>query len=423
VRLHFTSEFFGVVVSFRVGFSQRSWPYFLAVTLPWLVHEGQRSVRELQHGAGLPCHESGFYRFFSEFKFNVETVSKVLFDLIVRSFNLDKILIVVDDTLCPKWGHHIFGTASFFDHASRPKPGFIWGHNWVVLAIIVELFGVPVSIPFWVNLYRPKSTCPKREFQTRLEIAENALRMVKTWTSLDLSLVADGAYNNKSPLLPLKELRIPLISRLRSDACLRKDPPKPRRRRKGRPPKYGDRLPPLRSLARCGRGWKTLSVHIYGKDVTVRVKCFEAWWSKAGVKLRVVIVRDPQRRRKPCYLSSTDLKAEPERIIEIFATRWSIEQMISDAKNVLGLDSAEVRTEKRVLRHGTIAFTFLAMVRLWAARRFSGHRKPPVSFSKQLSFLRQEVIAETIFQSHPPTLRSPGKSRRLPELFAEKVPA
>jgi hypothetical protein len=423
VRLHYTSEFLGVVINFRVAFSKRSWPYFLAVTLPWLIHEGQRSIRKLTHGSGLRRYETGFYRFFSDFKVNAETLFKVLFDLIVHTFRLKEILLVVDDTLCPKWGHHIFGTGSFFDHTARPRPGYIWGHNWVVLAVIVDLFGVPVSIPFWVVLYRARSSCPANEFQTRLQIVENAVRKLKEWTSLNLRLVADGAYNNRSLLRPLDELDIPLVSRLRTDACLRKDLPKLRRRKRGRPAKYGAWLPKLSRIARSGRGWTTLTVHIYGKDVTVRVKTFDAWWPKAGIKLRVVIVRDPEGRRKPCYLSTTDFSMEPAEIIEVFSKRWSIEQMFSDAKNALGLDSAEVRKEKSVKRHAMMAFAFVSVIRIWAFKRLSRRKQPPVSFSQQLSLLRQEVIAETIFSSQPPTTGSRQNSRELARLFAEKVPA
>ena len=124
-------------MNFRIAFSKRSWPYFMAVTLPWLIHEGQRSIRKLTHGAGLKRHESNFYRFFSEFKINVETIFKLLFESTVKAFRLKEILVVVDDTLCPKWGHHIFGTASFFDHASRPRPGYIWGHNQYCSALFL----------------------------------------------------------------------------------------------------------------------------------------------------------------------------------------------------------------------------------------------------------------------------------------------
>jgi hypothetical protein len=419
----FTSEFLGVVMNFRVAFSKRSWPYMVAVALPWLLQQGQRSVRALTRGTELALHESSFYRFFSEFKFDVDVFFKLLFEAIVRTSNLTEILVVADDTLCPKWGHHIFGTGSFFDHVSRPRPGFIWGHNWVVLAVIVQIFGVPVSLPFWVKLYRSKSTCPPKEFRTRLQMTEEAIRRVKTWTSLEVVLVADGAYNNSSLLSPLADLGVPMVSRLRHDARLRRDPPKVRRKRRGRRPKYGAWLPRLPKLARASGQWEKLVVHIYRKDVTVKVKSFDAWWPKSGVKLRVVIARDPANKRKPCYLSSTDLGMPAKTIIEIFSKRWSIEQMFADAKGALGLDTAEVRNQKSVIRHGVLAFSFISMVRMWASRRLSRYNRPATSFAGQLSFLRQEVVAETIFSSQAPRQGSRRNAEALAGLLTPKASA
>lgn len=422
-RWHFTADFLGVVMNFRMAFSKRSWPYMMGMVLPWLIVQGQRSVRSLARGARLRVHESNFYRFFSQFKFNLELFFKLVFNTIVSTFKPREVLLVVDDTLCPKWGHHIFGTASFFDHVRRPRPGFIWGHNWVVLAVIVQLFGHTISLPFWVRLYRPKSSCPPEQFRTRLQMAVEAIQLVKSWTSLPVMVVADGAYNNKSLLVPLAELGAPLVSRLRHDARLRHDSPKVRRRKRGRRSKYGRWFSRLPKMARAGRGWAKLLVHIYGKDVQVKVKTFDAWWPKAGVKLRVVIVRDPEGRRRPCYLSSTDLSMAPRAIIETFSKRWSIEQLFSDAKNCLGLDTAEVRHPKSVVRHGALAFGFITMVRIWAIDSFSRHKNPPISLAGQLSCLRSEVMAETIFVSQAPKPGSRRNAEALAGLLAEKVPA
>lgn len=423
LRFQYTNQVNEIVMGFRIAFSKRSWPYFMSIVLPWLIHGGQRSVRNLVRLAGLKVHESSFYRFFSDGKFRMELFFRILFERTVSSFKLKEILIVVDDTLCPKWGHHIFGTGSFFDHVARPRPGYIWGHNWVVLAIVVQLFNVPVSLPFWVSLYRSKESCSKKEFKTRLQIAAEALQCVKQWTSLNIRLVADGAYNNESLLTPLRKLEIPLISRLRRDAKLRKDLPKIRRKRRGRPPKYGAWLPSLKNIARSGRGWETIKVWIYGQTVTVKVKSFEAWWPKARIKLKVVIVRDPSRRRLPCFLSCTGLNMSAVEIIETFAKRWSIEQMFADAKHGVGLDSAEVRNQNSVVRHGAMAFGFVTIVRLWALKRLSRKKKPPVSFSSQLSFLREEVIAETIFSSQAPRPGLRRNSEILASLVSQKVPA
>ena len=397
-----TSDFSEIILSCRLAFSKRSRPYLLATAIPWLVLSGQRSIRRLAARAPWRRHESSYYRFFSRFKFKPEIFFKALLTQIIETFALKRLLIATDDTLCPKWGKAIFGAASFFDHVRRPRPGYIWGHNWVVLAVVVHLFGVPVALPFWVALYRPKKDCPPEEFRTRLQIVAEVLKLVRSWfPTMKIDLVADGAYNNSSMLTPILKLGIHLVSRLRLDAVLKRDAPKRRAKKRGRKPRYGQRLPVLKKIAGSGKGWRETRVHIYGKHVTLKIKSFVAWWPKAGIQVRVVITRDPRGKRKPCYLSSTDLTLTPEQIIERFALRWPIEQLFSDVKLQIGLDTAEVRCPKSVLRHGILAFALVTWTRIWAKKTLASLPDPPVSFGRQLSALRRDLLAATLSSSIP----------------------
>lgn len=418
IRYKSTSEFSEIVFSCRIAFSKRSWPYLLAMAIPWLVQSGQRHIRRLSAPAAWKRHESSFYRFFSRFKFRTQLFFKALLGLILRTFQLKEILIVVDDTLCPKWGRHIFGTASFFDHVRRPRPGFIWGHNWVVLAVVVPLFGVSVALPFWVSLYRSEKSCPKAEFRTRLQIVAEVLQVVQTWFPLRISLLADGAYNNQSLLKPLAKMKIPLVSRLRLDAVLRHEAPQRKAKKRGRKPRYGARFPKLQKMARLERGWRKVRVQIYGKRVWLKIKSFDAWWPKAAVKVRVVIARDPAGKRKPCFLSSTDLALTPVQIIERFALRWSIEQLFADAKLLMGLDSAEVRAPNSVLRHAIFTFALMTWARVWAKKCLARLSDKPTSFARQLSYLRGDLLSQTIFASIPGSRLSKRNTEDLAALAA-----
>lgn len=414
-----TSDFSTIILNFRVAFSKRSWPYLAATAIPWLILSGQRSIRRLGSRASFRRHESSYYRFFSRFKFKPEVFFKALLTLIVQTFALKTLRIVTDDTLCPKWGKRIFGTAHFFDHVRRPRPGYIWGHNWVVMAVVTKLFGMPVALPFWVALYRPKSGCPPEKFRTRIEIVAETLGVVRQWfPSVKIDLVADGAYNNQSLLKPIRKLDIHLVSRIRFDAVLRRDVPKRRKGIRGRKPQYGRKIPELKKIARSNKGWRTAQVFIYGKTVSLLIKSFDAWWPKTGLKLRVVITRDPKGRRKPCYLSTTDLTLTPQEIIERFALRWSIEQLFSDVKLHIGLDSAEVRSPNSVLRHAILAFALVTWTRIWATKSFVNQQNPPASFSKQLTALRQHLLSATLFSSIPRLKLSRRNSMALAALIA-----
>ncbi len=85
--------------------------------------------------------------------------------------------------------------------------------------------------------------------------------------------------------------------------------------------------------------------------------------------------------------------------IVIITLRWSIEQMFSDAKLLMGLDSAEVRKENSVVRHAIFTFALVTWVRVWAKQHFATLKDPPTSFAAQLSKLRGELMSQTIFMS------------------------
>ena len=414
IRYTLSSSFLGVVLSAKVAFSKRSWPYVAATAVPWLLCAGQRCVTRL---AALGSHRrslSGYYRFLSEGKWRLGLLFRSLFDLIVSTFGVAKLTLVLDDTLSPKWGRGIFGTGSFFDHTARPRPGYIWGHNWVVLAVVVQIGTMWVALPFWMALYRPQKTCGQEEFRTRHQLAAQALQAVRSWFSGPITLLADGAYANASLVAPARQLSITVVSRIRSDARLRQERPGPQpRSKRGRKPRHGPWLPTLSALAGQGRAFVTRTVSIYGKTVTLRLREVVAWWPALECVVKVVIARDPQRKERVAYLVSTDLTMTAQEVAEAFARRWTIEQLFSVAKNQMGFDSAEVRKERSVMRHAALTMAMVTWLEVWARR--CGPNLSAKPFSAKLSAVRQETVMKTIFASG---LRSKG-SRRIACTLAE----
>jgi len=417
-RYTLSSSFLGVVLSAKIAFSERSWPYLAACTVPWLLCAGQRCVTRL---AGWGKHRrslSGYYRFLSDGKWRMTIFFKCLFDLIVRTFRTPDLTLVLDDTLSPKWGRGIFGTAFHFDHTARPRAGYIWGHNWVVLAVVVQVGARAwVALPFWVALYRPKKTCPRGQFRTRHEMAAEALGAVRGWFSGPILLLADGAYANGSLVGPARKLDIQVVSRLRADARLREmNPPRRAKGKRGRKPQHGPWLPRLLRLARQRSKFKTLAVAIYGKTVTLRLREVVAWWPPVACEVKVVIARDPKRPKRVAYLVTTDLALTAVEVVETFARRWTIEQMFSVAKNQLGFDSAEVRMERSVLRHAALALAMITWVEVWA-RRFRRHLSAR-PFAAKLAAVREEAVMQTIFASGPRRKGSREIAATLATLFS-----
>lgn len=154
---------------------------------------------------------------------------------------------------------------------------------------------------------------------------------------------------------------------------------------------------------------------IYGKTVTLRLREVVAWWPAVDGPVLVVIARDPQRKHRVAYLLSTDLTMTARAVVEAFARRWTIEQLFSVAKNQMGFDSAEVRTERSVLRHAALAMAMVTWVEVWARRR--GGKLSAGSFSTKLSAVRRETLTQTIFASGPRGQGSGRIAAAMAELF------
>jgi hypothetical protein len=290
-----------------------------------------------------------------------------------------------------------------------------------VLAIVVDLCGFPIALPFFVRLYRSEETCSPGAFRTRHEMLLEGLHWLKEWVSLPIELIADGAYFNHSVIVPLRQMKIPFCGRLRRDAALYSDPLKVDLHRKGRPPKYGPRLPSLPQMSRSG-GWRFQQVHVYRKNVSVKFKVIDAWWPACSQKIRLVIIRNVVGRPRVTFLATTDLERSAKEVIEWYARRWSIEQLFSDLKLHLGLDSAEVRRPQSVVRHAWFTLACATWIQVWHYRRNAEstvHR----SLCAKLRQLRSSLLEQVLF-AH--TARMPGLPRNsnpIADLFARALTA
>jgi hypothetical protein len=60
-----------------------------------------------------------------------------------------------------------------------------------------------------------------------------------------------------------------------------------------------------------------------------------------------------------------------------------LEGRATDAKLLMGLDSAEIRTSNSVQRYAIIAFALATWVRVWAAKRLKSLAHPPTSLANK----------------------------------------
>jgi hypothetical protein len=206
--------------------------------------------------------------------------------------------------------------------------------------------------------------------RSRLWLARRmAERLAGALPGRAIRVVADSAYAGGE----LKGLPagVSWTTRLRKDAALHALPPE-RTGRPGRPRVKGDRLPSLAKLAATTE-FSQVTVTRYGKTAVIQaaaVTCL--WYSVFGSRpVTVVLVRDKSKTGLDLALVTTDTAATTAQIIERYASRWSIEVAIEDAKQLFGTGQACNRTARAVERTVPFELACQAIAVTWYAT--AGH--------------------------------------------------
>jgi hypothetical protein len=278
------------------------------------------------------------------------------------------------------------------------------------MSVVVPAFGKSWSLPVMVRLYRSKKRCEAefREYRTCQQLAAEMLQVLaEALSNFRLVVVGDSAYSNSS-LIKTRPANVTLVGRCRLDAAIYEAPPQRRPGEKGRPRVRGSRLPSPQELAEADDApWQWFQVEVYGKVATVQVLVIDAlWYVAAGSEqLRLVLVRGFPGHDHDDVFVCTDQRTSPQRIIETFCLRWSLEVTFHFAKGKLGFEDPQNRTELAVERTAPMALWIYTLVVVWflehgrhlrTARMQSSpwYRKRAPTFSDMLATLRRSSWAE-----------------------------
>ena len=370
-------------------------------------------------------HFSDYHRFFSQAAWNIDQLWQRLARLVVSVFcgPNARILLAADDTLCRKRGLTLFGVGMHHDPliSSRAKPLTSWGHDWVVVTLIVrcpwwsptKVWSLPIAFRLYRNrqgLTKGKKTKAKKSKQrkpdpnhrTRPELAVELLCLVANWFPQRKLLVSgDSAYGGASVLRKLPA-NVELISHVHPKGALYEPAPPPVPGKRGAHPKKGKRLPGMAAWAEdATRPWQTLVFDQFGLHATLMVKTIQALYYKSGGTrlLNIVLVRDALGNRPDQMFYCTCLDWDARRILATYAARWSIEVTFENSKQLLGLEDAANRKEKAVRRTAPMALVLYSLTVLWFHQVGHRHlqfpdrpwyrRKEEPSFADMLTTLRR----------------------------------
>jgi len=266
------------------------------------------------------------------------------------------LLFAGDDTINKHpFASKMFGTFQHHNHAAHPhEKAYVRGENSVVLGCIAAALSDNPR-PFIVDdkPYRPaKQHDPSGEsdleFNTRLGLLETTLEqnieLLPDALSKAPRLILVDSFFAKEPLLEgMNRQKTGLIGCLQKNRVLLELPQTPEGKRgRGRPKKRGDRWDYKTALQSSHA--TIASTRLYGR--VCRVKYMSKIVMLKGYEhpVRVVASQLIDEPKQPvALLVSTWLDLDPLVIISLYASRFSLEEAIKDARLVIGWGSEAAR--------------------------------------------------------------------------------
>jgi hypothetical protein len=430
--MELTQSFLDLLQNFLPVFTEPTFRTFLQICNGWILSHRHRYITDVIFSGGNVGngHWARFHRFFSDASWSLDFLNMCLALLVARVLcPTGTLLFAVDDTLCRKRGLTIYGTGMHHDPliSSRAKPLVSWGHDWVVLCIIIvhpfwaptKVFALPVAERLYRNrqgltkgkkkkgaTQKAKKTKAPPDHRTRPQLAVELIVLAATWfPNRDIVVSGDSAYGGKSVLSKLPD-KVHLISHVHCKGALYAPPP-PTKGRKGPPRKKGARLPGMIEWANDDtKPWTKLKFDQFGLHATLQVKSQQALYYKAGGSrlLTIVLVRDTLGKRPDQMFYCTNLDWSVRQILSTYACRWAIECTFENCKQFLGLEDAANRIRQAVSRTAPMAFFLYSMIVIWFHQVGHGllrfperpwyRKKKEPSFADILSTLRRNSYVE-----------------------------
>lgn len=350
----------------------------LVVLVGWVLTSGPHAVTQalVVTDVARRRHWEAFHRFFSRGTWDPDLVGLLVLDHVVKALGLQgALLFVVDDTLAPKKGAHVFGLGCHIDpvRSTRAMRVLCFGHVWVTLALVVRLpfSSRPWALPVLFRLYRAKRECRSKHqrYRTKTALARELVDLLVRWSDgRALELTMDSAYCNATVIKGLPS-SVTVFGAMRPDAALTALPVVTKGH-KGRRPVRGQRLPTPEALARNGSvPWQRCKATTYGRTRDVHFKTMCAQWYRAcgGRLLRIVVVRVDSGTIPYRVFFCTDPERSAVDVIQGYAQRWSIEVCFKELKQLLGFGDSSARKKEAVERMAPFVGITYSLLVAWFA--------------------------------------------------------
>jgi hypothetical protein len=412
----FPNQWQVIVATLNSVLHQRSAWRLATILAAMLFAKGRKTVTSWLRAAGINRCYKAYYYFIGSLAKKTENIATELFEIMIRRIYRDTntVLTAIDDSPTSRYGPKVHGAGIHRNPTPTPDARkFIYGHVWVTISATVrhKTFGT-IGLPLLARMYvkakdvRNTGLAFKSKTQQAVELAKWAYNCCRS-LGKRLWIVTDGGFTRASFLKPVIKMGIVVVTRLRKDAVLYAQLKQPKKRKRGRPRKYGKRIK-LANVVNNPDGWFKVKAFLYGREETKEVKIFKALYKPAGCLVQVLAVHES----KDCFRAfmCTDLSASARQVLEAVADRYAIEQNFSDLKVIEGTGQQQVRTLNSNIGAFHLNLWLHSTVELWAWNKPSKalcnrsnspwddvYRRP--SHADKCIALKKEVLKQTFFVS------------------------
>ena len=288
-------------------------------------------------------------KFLSRGMWCVDEVTSVLTRQVQSVFSAG--VYIYDETKSINEGTHQYGTHFFrntrYQKRNKNQSKFHHAHEFGAIGWLCETPEGPSFFPLGVRVM-----CPQEKQDCSLSVLKHLCADMPAGL-----IIFDRGFNRRKVFIEILSQGHQLLCRAKSNAVFYQIPEPPKRLKRGRPLRYGNRvhLPRLQFTETLVNG-STLSV----ANKVVRTKM-------CPVDVRLVVIRTRPKKSKPYQyfcLFTSDLERPVAEVIRHYKNRWQIETAFRDVKQNFGFDTYQLLNRKSLNRFAQLSFLAATLTQL-----------------------------------------------------------
>jgi hypothetical protein len=432
-----------MLAQFRPLFTAPTWKKVMPLLTGTILARGRRTVTAAlyQTGHQFDTNFSSFHQVLNRARWSPLQVSRQLLSLLLESFvqaggGID---VVIDETLERRWGAKISKRGHYRDSAlsSRERSVSSPGLRWIVMAVVVTLPWTQQcwALPFLCVLATTPEVSQKlgNRHKTVGMRAHQMVSLLRRWLpTVPIKLMGDTAYSILELGLHCVAQHVTLIASFRLDSVIHQPAEARTKHTIGRPRVVGKRLPSLETVLHDPKTvWQRITVDWYGEGKRALEICTAtALWYRYGsdpLPIRWVLTRDPEGKRPPKALFSTDQSQPAEEIVTDFMKRWSLETTFEEGRAHLGIETQRQWSDLAIERTTPVLFGLYSLITLFGhalhptgsipVAQAAWYRKQAATFRDVLAAVRRHLWGNFSF----PTSTSDPDVVLLPRSFLQQL--